>query len=202
MKVLFDQTSPYQRVTLVEDSGTGRFCLLLNGHPQFVHPGEEIYHRELIDRAISMLGRRPRRVLVVGGGDGLPARNALRLGAQEVYTVDIDPLVVKLSMTHPLMRTLNMDSLRRSNVVISDAQNVPSMGLGNFDLISMDLTEPDRLSQKLYSRNFVKKLIQMLRQGGVLSAYENRSFMGFARSISKSGFVPGMGFFSIFYYKN
>jgi len=198
-KVLFKGRSPYQTVTL--GSSNGKVYMYLDDALQFVYPGERTYHRMLIDNAISLLGKMPERVLILGGGDGMAARNAFRYEPKEVIIVEIDPLVLHLSKTHPIMKRLNQSSLNRAKVIIRDAYHVPYMGLGKFDIIAMDLTEPDKLSNRLYSKEFTSKLITMLKTGGVLSAYANDTLKNLAGTISRSATISGWGTAVVYYYK-
>ncbi|MCA9547900.1 MAG: hypothetical protein KC613_26025, partial [Myxococcales bacterium] len=88
-------------------TGAGqRFSLYLNGHLQFDSEDEYIYHELLVHPALMALGRPPRRVLVLGGGDGLAVREVLRWPSVErVLLVDLDPAVTALAREYePLVR--------------------------------------------------------------------------------------------------
>src|SRR5262249_33595677 len=75
-RVVFARTTPYQRIVVTRGQG-GVFRLYLNGHLQFTSLDEYRYHEALVHPAMVAAGS-PRRVLVLGGGDGLALREVLR----------------------------------------------------------------------------------------------------------------------------
>ena len=199
IKNIYSRKTKYQNINLVKDGDYIK--LLLNGSVQFVYPGENIYHQALIDEAIGFLGRHPTRVLILGGGDGLAARNVLRYKPRKVFQVEIDPLMITFARTHPFMSKLNRGSLNKVHIILDNALNVPKLKIGTFDLIVMDLTDPDRNSIKLYSPNYIHSLINKLKPGGVISAYGPSTLSFLAEAIPKSIYVRGMGNALIWYYK-
>jgi spermidine synthase len=201
---IYEKRSKYQSIQF--GTAKGKYILLLDGREQYIYPGEEKYHSALIDTAVHLFGKKPNNVLIVGGGDGFAARNALKLGAKKVTIVDIDKEVINLSKNHPIAAKLNNYSLRNKNVrvIIDDALKIPDMGLGEFDVISMDLTDPvDTLSKKLYSKNFVSKLVDMLPYSGVISGYKQKALLGRfgGSSLRMVVKVPDMGIADIYYFK-
>ena len=93
--VVYARNSPYQRIVVT--SGRSGFQLFLNGHLQFSSADEYRYHEALVHPAMALAGN-PRRVLVLGGGDGLALREILKIPSVESVTlVDLDPEMTKLS---------------------------------------------------------------------------------------------------------
>src|ERR1051325_5151104 len=74
--IIYTKTTPYQRIVITR--GRAGFQLFLNGHLQFSSADEYRYHEALVHRAAMAMGGKPRRVLVMGGGDGLALREILR----------------------------------------------------------------------------------------------------------------------------
>jgi spermidine synthase len=70
-EIIFSKSTPYQRIVITR--GRASFQLFLNGNLQFSSADEHRYHEALVHPAMA-LAQRPRRVLVLGGGDGLAAR--------------------------------------------------------------------------------------------------------------------------------
>src|SRR5690606_32215013 len=66
--IVFAKTTPYQRIVITR-SGTG-FKLFLSGNLQFSSSDEYRYHEALVHPAMASVDN-PKRVLVLGGGDGL-----------------------------------------------------------------------------------------------------------------------------------
>ena len=92
--VVLTRTSPYQRIVLTAWRDDLR--LFLNGHLQFSSRDEYRYHEALVHPGLAALPG-ARRVLVLGGGDGLAVREVLRYPRAQVTLVDLDP-----EMTRPV----------------------------------------------------------------------------------------------------
>ena len=109
-------TSPYQDLVI---TGTGaRFSLYLNGHLQFDSEDEFIYHEMLVHPAV-MAADRPRRALVLGGGDGLAVRELLKWPQLEsILLVDLDPAVTDFARTFAPLVALNEGALNDRRVAV------------------------------------------------------------------------------------
>lgn len=198
IKILAEVKSQYQHIELIESMDY--ILLLLDGHAQFVYPGEKIYHKALIDDAVNYLKRRPLTILIIGGGDGLACRNALRY-TNDVYVVEIDPEIIKFAKTNPFLSTLNAKSLYKAKVFIQDAISIPKWIKA--DLIVIDLIDPiNRKTKRLYSPSYIQALINNnLKEGGIISAYRMPALKHFGRVIVKRVFLPLMDPLDIWYYK-
>lgn len=87
--IVVAQQTPYQRIVLTR-SGT-ELRLYLNGNLQYASSDEHRYHEALVQVPVAFLGAAPREVLVLGGGDGLAARELLKHpGVKRVDLVDLD----------------------------------------------------------------------------------------------------------------
>ncbi|MHC4943103.1 MAG: spermine/spermidine synthase domain-containing protein, partial [Planctomycetota bacterium] len=64
-------TTPYQHIVLTQRKN--RLQMYINGHLQFSSRDEHIYHEMLVHPAM-LMSRRQKRVLILGGGDGLAVR--------------------------------------------------------------------------------------------------------------------------------
>ena len=107
--VVYSKTSQYQRIVVT--SGSGGFQLFLNGNLQFSSSDEYRYHESLVHPAM-LTARSTRRVLVLGGGDGLAVREVLRHpGVEEVVLVDLDPAMTSLHQEYPPLGRLNDQAL-------------------------------------------------------------------------------------------
>ena len=146
-----------QEVVLAGRPGAGGpLRLFINGRLQVSSRDECRYHAALVDPA---LAGPHRRVLVLGGGDGLALRDVLRRpGVESATVVESDPQLVRLARTDPALSRLNDHSFadRRVHVVIGDALNWLRTGAtGTFDAIIADLPDPAVSEDtKLYSQEF------------------------------------------------
>src|SRR5215470_13801137 len=103
--ILYTKDTAYQRIVITQ--GKAGFQLFLNGHLQFSSADEYRYHEALVHPALT-LAKVPRRVLVLGGGDGLALREILKHESiQAVTLVDIDEDMTRLSKRFPRLAELN-----------------------------------------------------------------------------------------------
>jgi spermidine synthase len=165
--VLYSETSAYQRVVVTASSQGVR--LFLNGNLQFHSRDEYRYHEALVHPAMAAQGA-PKQVLVLGGGDGMAAREILKYPSVERVTlVELDPHMTTLFSTQPLLRQLNADSLRspKLSVVNADAFSWLEQNPGSFDVIVIDFPDPSNFSiGKLYTSSFYQLVDQHLSAGG------------------------------------
>ncbi|KZS82902.1 spermidine synthase [Mycobacterium persicum] len=142
--------------------------LYLDGGLQFSTVDEYRYTESLVYPA---LGRGARSVLVLGGGDGLAARELLRQpGVRQIVQVELDPTVIQLART--IMRGANGGSLDdpRVHVVIDDAMSwLHGPDQGPFDAVIVDLPDPDTpVLGRLYSAEFYTLATRALAPGGLM----------------------------------
>jgi spermidine synthase len=165
--VLYSETSAYQRVVVTASRAGVR--LYLNGNLQFHSRDEYRYHEALVHPAMAAHGQ-PKRVLVLGGGDGMATREVLKHPAvEEVVLVELDPHMTQLFATQPLLRQLNADALRSQKVRIvnADAFGWLDSHADTFDVIVVDFPDPTNFAiGKLYTTSFYRLVDQHLRAGG------------------------------------
>lgn len=136
---VFTARSRYQRIALQQDHGG--LLLTLNGWPQ-VHTSEERLYHEGVGTMPLLLARQARSVLILGGGDGLAARNALEFeSVQRVTVVELDRVVIDLCSRLPAWTTVSRGALtdRRTTVVVGDAIAWLKRARGRFDVIIHDI---------------------------------------------------------------
>lgn len=165
--VLFSESSPYQRIVVTASRQGVR--LFLNGNLQFHSRDEYRYHEALVHPAMAAHGS-PRQVLVLGGGDGMAAREILKYpGVEQVTLVDLDPHITRLFSTQPLLRALNHDSLlsTKLKVVNADAFAWLEANAAHYDVIVVDFPDPTNFSiGKLYTQSFYRLVDEHLNAGG------------------------------------
>jgi len=175
-EVVFAEQTPYQRVALLQRGSTVR--LYLNGRLQFSSRDEYRYHEALVHPALAALPR-PRRVLILGGGDGLALREILRYPSIESVTlVDIDAQVTTLFRENTHLKKINSNSLNDTRVKIEnddawrwlEARAAGGAGQAPFDAIFMDLPDPSNYALgRLYSAPFFRLLVRQLAPYGLIA---------------------------------
>jgi spermidine synthase len=168
-EIVFAESTPYQRLVLTRNGERLRF--FINGGLQFDSLDEYRYHEALAHPALS-LAPSLRRVLILGGGDGLAAREVLRWPEVEsIELVDLDPAVTGLFSRNALLRRLNGDSLNdpRVRVVNADAQQYLEQSDRLWDIILIDLPDPRTPAlSKLYTTSFYRLAATRLAAAGVM----------------------------------
>ncbi|MEL6187702.1 MAG: polyamine aminopropyltransferase, partial [Myxococcota bacterium] len=182
--IVFAERTPYQRIVLTR-SRRG-FNLYLDGHLQFTSQDEHRYHEALVHPAFASHAGPIRKVLVLGGGDGLAVREVLRYSeVEQVMLVDLDPAITRLAAEHPLFVAQNQGALTRPEVEVTNADAMvwlhqrfeaeaearatgaaPSPG---FDLVVVDFPDPNNFALgKLYTTRFYRLVRTALAPGGRL----------------------------------
>jgi spermidine synthase len=119
-RVVYAQTTPYQRIVVTHAPGEGRagHRLFLNGNLQFAERDEYRYHEALVHPAMAAQGA-PKRVAVLGGGDGMAVREILKYPSVESVTlVELDPAMTELFAHNPALAALNQGSLSSPKVKV------------------------------------------------------------------------------------
>ena len=166
--VVYAESSPYQRIVLTRNGDDLR--LYLNGNLQFSSRDEYRYHEALVHPALARVAS-PRNVLILGGGDGLAAREVLRNpGVRRLTLVDLDPAMTRLFSQSPMLTALNRGALTdpRMRVINADGFRWAREATGRYDAIIVDLPDPVDFSiGKLYTDSFYRQLRRLLAPGGM-----------------------------------
>jgi len=167
--IIASKTTPYQRVVVTQWRDDVR--LFLNGHLQFSSVDEHRYHEALVHPALSSVVD-PKRVLILGGGDGLAIRQVLAHDSVEhIDLVDLDPELLALFQTHPALRDVNDDVLRDPKVALhaQDAIEFVDASTSQWDVILLDLPDPnDDTLSRLYAQSTYRLVLSRLAPEGVL----------------------------------
>ncbi len=116
-RVILSKTTHYQHIVLTR-SRSNEICCYINGSLQFNSADEHIYHENLVHPAFALVPN-PRRVLILGGGDGLAAREILKYKEpKEIVLCDLDPEMTDLARQNPVMTRLNHHSLSAARIKI------------------------------------------------------------------------------------
>ena len=195
--IVFSDTTPYQRIVVTQNRAG--FQLFLNGNLQFSSADEYRYHEALVHPAMIAGDAPPRRVLVLGGGDGLALREILAHPSVEAVTlVDLDPAMTGLAKKFPALAKLNRQSFsdRRVTVVNDDASVWIDEHPGRWDAIIVDFPDPNTFALgKLYTKSFYRRLLAHLSPGGAVSVqatsplFARKSYWCIIETIRAAGFV-------------
>ncbi|WP_085523106.1 polyamine aminopropyltransferase [Tuberibacillus sp. Marseille-P3662] len=167
--IIYSQNTEYQKIVMTKEQGDLR--LYLNGNLQFSSVDEYRYHETLVHPVMAMV-QKPRDVLILGGGDGLAAREVLKYPfVKQIDLVDLDPEMTRLGQHNDLLTQLNHQSLNNDKVTVfnQDGYEYLDNHSDMYDAVFIDLPDPEDTSlSKLYSKSFYKLVKQHLKPGGAI----------------------------------
>ena len=173
-KRLFKGKSPFQTVEVVATAGHGKL-LLIDGMTMVSERDEFVYH-EMIAHPALFLHPKPRRVLVIGGGDGGTVREVLKhKSVERCVLVEIDGLVVSASRKH-IPQTAGALSDKRARVLIEDGVKFVAETNETFDVVIVDSTEPFGPAKELFGPAFYKNVKRILSKDGVVVSQAGSPF--------------------------
>jgi spermidine synthase len=195
--IVFVTQSPYQRVVVTESPKSTK--LFLNGNLQFSSDDEYRYHEALVHPAMARFPGEPRRILVLGGGDGLAVRELLKYDSVEhVDLVDLDAAITDFFRDHPLGRRLNQGALADRRVAIHNADAflwLEETQEPAYDVVIVDFPDPSNYGVgKLYTDAFYLRLRERLSVHGVgvvqatSPGFARKTFWAIVTTIESVGF--------------
>ena len=163
--IIYAKSSSYQRIVVTK--GKTGYALFLNGNLQFNSFDEYRYHEALVHPAFAAYNGEPKRILVLGGGDGLALREILKYKSVEsVQLVDLDPAMTGLSKALPALAELNHHSFDDPRVSVANADAfvwLDNTAIEPFDIAIVDFPDPNNFALgKLYTTRFYNLLKQKL----------------------------------------
>ncbi|MDX9899720.1 MAG: fused MFS/spermidine synthase [Spirochaetia bacterium] len=159
---IVEARTQYQHAELIETEALGR-VLLLDGITQVSECWEERYHQSLVHPAM-LAHPNPRRVLVLGGGDGGTLREIVRHRSVELVDfVELDPDVVKFCRDHLYHVHRGSFGDPRVRFHYGDGRTFMESPAISYDVIIMDMTDPDGPARFLYTAEFFSAVRAALR---------------------------------------
>ena len=169
--------SPYQRIVLTRYGQDVR--LFLNGDLQLSTLDEHRYHESLVHPALAASGA-PRRVLLMGAGDGMALREILKWPTvEQVLVIELDPEVIALARHYPALTRANGRAFDDPRVTVrhGDAFRLIAELDQTFDVILADFPDPDvDAIAKLYSLGYYRQIHHHLTSTGVFVTQASSPF--------------------------
>ncbi len=169
-QVLFSRQTPFQSMDILELGSYGK-ALVLDGRIQSAIRDEFIYHETLVHPAM-LCHPEPRRVFVVGGGEGATLREVLRhRSVERALMVDIDEEVV--ARCRELLPEWHQGAFEdpRTDLRYLDARKYLEETLETFDVILIDISEPieEGPAYLLFTKEFYETVWERLTPAGVVA---------------------------------
>lgn len=194
-EIILSKQTQYQRIIVTRWKNEIR--LFLNGHLQFSSRDEYRYHETLVHPAL-LAHPAPKKVLVLGGGDGLAVREILKhKNVESVILVDLDSAITNLFTEHKILKELNEESLKNPKVTVinTDAFVWLEESDQTFDVVLIDFPDPSNFSLgKLYTTMFFHTLKRRMSETSVLEIqstsplFARSSYWCIERTIASLGF--------------
>ncbi len=157
----------FQKMEIFETPHYGRI-FRLDGCNMTSEREEFVYHENLIHPALTAHAL-PKKVLIIGGGDGGSAEEALKHPSVEQVTMcEIDEDVINVAKEHFVAVHRGVFDNPRLSVLIGDGMKFIRETHERFDLIALDLNDPMGPAQALYSTEFFQQCRTALAPGGAL----------------------------------
>ena len=186
-RILADEQTQYQHLQFVETEFFGN-AMILDGIIQMTERDNMGYHEMIVHVPMLAFGR-PKRVLIIGGGDGGALQQVLRYESLEEVTVcELDQRVVDLSRQF-FAATFGDPWLDpRVRLLVRDAFGYLEENPGQFDVIISDTTDPIGMAERLFSDEFYRLMVRALAPGGAAATQCEQPFFDSAliREIYKS----------------
>ncbi|HLS85623.1 MAG TPA: polyamine aminopropyltransferase [Burkholderiales bacterium] len=160
----------YQKMEIYDTPQYGKI-FRLDGYNMTSEKEEFFYHENLVHPALTAHPA-PKRVLVIGGGDGGSSEEALKHpSVEQVTMVEIDGDVIQVAKEHFRAVHNGVFDNPKLRVLIDDGMKFVRETQEKFDLITLDLNDPIGPAAALYSSEFFHQLRQALAPGGALTLH-------------------------------
>jgi len=182
-KEIYSGKSKFQKINIFETEEFGR-VLVLDGLVQLSTKHEFIYHEMLTHPAL-FYHPNPKKILIIGGGDGGVLREVVRHPVESIFLVEIDKKIVEVSKKY--LPSLSNSSFRdkRLRIFIEDGLKFIKRYKNYFDVIIVDSTDPIGPSFPLFQTRFYRDIARALRGNGILAAQTAYFLERFAKKARK-----------------
>lgn len=160
--------SAFQTITVAESPAYGRM-MLIDGYMMTTERDEFVYH-EMLGHVPLVHHALPRRVCIIGGGDGGLLREVLRHeSVEQVDLVEIDEAVVQMSRAHLPTIGSRFDDPRAALHITDGAKFMAAAPEGRYDAVLVDSTDPIGPGRVLFEVPFFEAVRRALAPGGVVA---------------------------------
>lgn len=175
-KFLHSEQSKFQRIDIFETPEFGRI-FTLDGLTMTREADEFIYH-EMITHVPMFISKNPKKILIIGGGDGGTAREVLKHDSvEEVIMCEIDEKVIEVARKYLPTTSVEFNN-PKLKIVTEDGAKFIKQYDNYFDVIIIDSTDPtEGEGGLLFTEDFYKSCYNALNEEGVFSAETEDPFL-------------------------
>ncbi len=175
-EVLFENKTEHQHLVIFNNAQFGH-VMALDGIIQTTEKDEFVYH-EMLTHVPLLAHPAPKKVLIIGGGDGGILRETLKHQALErVVQVEIDQAVIDLCKEYFPNHSNGAFDDPRAEVVIADGMDYVKNAKETFDVIISDSTDPVGPGEVLFTNDFYRMAKDCLNDDGIMVTQNGVCFM-------------------------
>jgi len=174
LETIHSEVTPFQKLAVINTAQFGRMLVLDNVIMTTIKD-EFVYH-EMITHVALNTHAKPKKVLIIGGGDGGAVREVVKhAGVENVVLVEIDGRVIEVSkkylpeiscaLEYPKVRVIIDDGIKH----VQDHKNT-------YDVIIIDSTDPIGPAVGLFSAEFYQAVFESLTEDGLFVAQTESPF--------------------------
>ncbi|CDY59080.1 BnaA09g54560D [Brassica napus] len=166
-KVLFQGKSDYQDVIVFQSATYGK-VLVLDGVIQLTERDECAYQEMITHLPLCSIPN-PKKVLVIGGGDGGVLREVARhASVEQIDMCEIDKMVVDVSKQFFPNVAIGFEDPRVNLVIGDGVAFLKNAAEGSYDAVIVDSSDPIGPAKELFEKPFFQSVARALRPGGVV----------------------------------
>jgi spermidine synthase len=162
--------TPYQRLEVYDTHQFGKL-FRLDGR-LMTSEGEEFFYHEAMTHPALLSHPNPQSVLVIGGGDGGSSEEIFKHpSVKRIVMAELDEDVIRVAREH--LAEIHKGALDdpRLEIRIGDGFEFVKTCTEKFDLVVLDLTDPDTPAFHLYSEEFFRMCQSLLNPGGLMTMH-------------------------------
>ncbi|MBN2121471.1 polyamine aminopropyltransferase [Candidatus Micrarchaeota archaeon] len=169
--VVARKSTPYQELTVFDSPVLGRMLLIGSGDCRIIQfsTRDEKYYHEAIAHSVLGAHPNPKNVLIIGGGDGGTLREVLKHPVERVVLAELDDEVIGFSKEFFPSLSDGAFEDSRLELKIGDGRKFLEETEERFDIVIMDLTDPEGPSTMLFTKEFYTLVKSKMGEGGILS---------------------------------
>jgi spermidine synthase len=176
-EILEDVQSEYQRIQLFETDTHGK--LLVHDNCVMLSERDETAYHEMITHVPMLSHPNPRRVLIIGGGDGGTLREVVRHPEVEIARqVEIDSEVVRLCKKHLPKIASGYDHPKADLIIGDGIKYVQDAEDESYDVVLIDSTDPFGPALGLFNEEFYRQVHRILAEDGVMACQAESAMYG------------------------
>lgn len=167
-EVLYDAQTEYQRLSIFRSrDGPWGNVMVLDGAIQLTDRDEFVYH-EMMAHVPLLAHPCPKRVLIIGGGDGGVLREVLRHPeVEQCDLVDIDGAVIEQSKVF-FPQVASGFASPRANAMVGDGAAFVRDKESVYDVIIVDSSDPEGPASVLFGEEFYSNVKRCLKPNGIV----------------------------------